>query len=282
MGEIVDLLDKIKRYFKFTPLEIRGLIIATLVIAFIISFDEWGPGDTVEIGTGLFNLFNAILIVALSFLVHISVQRIWSLGTGYRLEWKMWSFGLLIGLILVLITRGKFWLILPGGFIVHHMAGHRLGWFRYGINYWAVGLIAVTGPFASTALAAIFKALSGFVFSPLIQKVIIFNIVYAVYSLLPIPPLDGSRTFYFPQNIDGIFPYVHVVVYILHRLCKGSDGKLACLEQCFLSPLLQINAFRPFPMRGSEQRYDSFQALRGLDLSQHLDKLARVTERNEF
>ena len=196
MGHVVDLLDKIKRYFKFTPLEIRSLIIATLVIAFIISFDEWGPGDKVEIGTGLFNLFNAILIVALSFLVHISIQRIWSLGTGYRLEWKMWSFGLLFGVILVLITRGKFWLILPGGFIVHHMAGHRLGWFRYGINYWAVGLIAVTGPFASIALAAIFKSLSGFVFSPLIQKVIIFNIAYAVYSLLPIPPLDGSRTFF--------------------------------------------------------------------------------------
>jgi hypothetical protein len=199
MGEIVDLLDKIKRYFKFTPLEIRSLIIATLVIAFIISFDEWGYGDKVEIGTGLFNLFNAILIVALSFLVHISIQRIWALGIGHKLEWKMSSFGLLFGLIVAFLTApfGRvLWVILPGGFIVHHMAGHRLGWFRYGINYWSVGLIAVTGPFASIALAAIFKSLSGFVFSPLIQKVIIFNIAYALYSLLPIPPLDGSRTFY--------------------------------------------------------------------------------------
>ena len=180
MGEIVDLADKVKRYFKFTPLELRSLIIATLVIAFIISFKEWGYGSDFNIGVGLFNFFNAILIVALSFLVHISLQRIWSLGTGYRLEWKMWSFGLLFGLILAFLTNGAVWLILPGGFIAHHMAGHRLGWFRYDINYWAIGLIAVTGPFASIALAAIFKALSGFMLTSLIQKVVTFNIAYAL------------------------------------------------------------------------------------------------------
>jgi hypothetical protein len=196
MGEIVDLLDKIKRYFKFTPLELRSLIIAVLVVAFIISFAEWGYGTNFSFRIGVFNYFNAVLIVALSFLVHISVQRIWSLGTGYRLEWKMWSFGLLFGLIMAFLTNGGFWLILPGGFIVHHMAGHRLGWFRYGINYWAVGLIALTGSIATIALAAIFKALSAFVFNSLIQKLIVFNLVYAIYSILPIPPLDGSRTFF--------------------------------------------------------------------------------------
>ena len=196
MGEIADMLDKIKRYFKFTPLELRSLIIAIMVVAFIISFREWGYGTNFSLRVGLFNFFNAILIVALSFLVHLSVQRIWSLGTGYRLEWKMWSFGLLFGLIMAFLTNGLFWLILPGGFIVHHMAGHRLGWFRYGINYWAVGLIAVTGPFATIILVAVFKALSGFVVSSLIQKVIAFNIAYALYSILPIPPLDGSKTFY--------------------------------------------------------------------------------------
>lgn len=196
MGDITDMTDKIKRYFKFTPLELRSLIIAILVIAFIISFSEWGKGDVFDVKAGLFNWFNAILIVALSFLVHLSVQRIWSLGTGYRLEWKMWGFGLLFGLIMAFLTNGMIWVILPGGFILHHMAGHRLGWFRYGINYWAVGLIAITGPVASIFLAAIFKSLTAVVVNPLIQKLIIFNIVYAIYSILPIPPLDGSKTFY--------------------------------------------------------------------------------------
>tara|TARA_Y100000310_G_scaffold260306_1_gene269172 strand:- start:375 stop:1130 length:756 start_codon:yes stop_codon:yes gene_type:complete len=215
MAEIVNMGDKIKRYFKFTPLEIRSLIIAIAVIAFIISFKEWGYGTNFSLRIGLFNYFNAILIVALSFLVHISVQRIASLAMGFRVEWKMWSFGLLFGLILAFLTNGLVWLILPGGFIIHHLAGHRLGWFRYGINYGDVGLIALTGPFASIFLAVIFKSLTGVVASSLIQKAIIFNIAFALYSLLPIPPMDGSKTFYGSRMLYAFSIAVIVAIAIL-------------------------------------------------------------------
>ena len=196
MGMPVDLWDKLKRYFAFTPDEIKGLAIAVLATAFIISFNDWGKGDDVNILLGFLNFLSAVLVVAVSFFIHISVQRIWSLGTGYRLEWRMWGFGLLLGLIFVFLTNGKFWLILPGGIIIYHLAGHRLGWFRYGINWGALGLIAVMGTFATMLLALVFKAASGVFVNAFMQKMIAFNIVYAMYSLLPIPPLDGSKTFY--------------------------------------------------------------------------------------
>ena len=196
MREIVDLRDKIKRYYGFTPLEARSLAIAILVTAFVFSFKEWGYGSAFDFKIGFFNYFNAILIVALSFLVHISMQRIWALGTGFRLEWKMWSFGLLFALIMAFLTNGFIWLVIPGGIMLHHMAGHRLGWFRYDINYWALGLTTATGTIATIILVMIFKALGAFVSNSLIDKLIIFNIVYALYSLAPIPPLDGSRIFY--------------------------------------------------------------------------------------
>tara|TARA_Y100000031_G_C8232943_1_gene391848 strand:- start:561 stop:1313 length:753 start_codon:yes stop_codon:yes gene_type:complete len=237
MGDITDIVDKIKRYFRFTPLELRNLIITILVIAFIISFREWGE-VSFNFKLGLFNYFNAILIVALSFLVHLSVQRIWSLGTGYRLEWKMWGFGLLFGLIMVFLTNGLFWLILPGGFIVHHMAGHRLGWFRYGINYWAVGLIAVTGPVASIFLAAIFKSLSAVIVNSLIQKVIIFNIVYAIYSILPIPPLDGSKTFYGSRMLYAFSTAFIVAAAIL--LNSNISAGIAIIASFFTGIVLWI------------------------------------------
>jgi len=243
MGEIVDLLDKTKRYFKFTPLEIRSLIIAILVIAFIISFSEWGYGTNFSFRIGMFNYFNAILIVALSFLIHISIQRVWSLGTGFRLEWKMWSFGLLFGLIMAFLTNGLFWFILPGGFIVHHMAGHRLGWFRYGINYWAVGLIAVTGPLATIFLAAIFKALSAVVFTSLIHKLIVFNIVYAVYSVLPIPPLDGSKTFYGSRMLYAFTTSGIVAAAILLNPKLNIGVGIALLSSFFIGVILWLLYF---------------------------------------
>ena len=60
MGELADFLDRIKRHYKFTAHELRGIIICILVIAFIISFREWGTASF-DFRAGLYNLFNSIL-----------------------------------------------------------------------------------------------------------------------------------------------------------------------------------------------------------------------------
>lgn len=195
MGEIVDLIDKIKKYYKFTPHELRGLIISIFAIAFIISFKEWGKA-TFELNEGLYNLFNSILIVALSILVHDMGQRLWGLSIGYRVEFQMWTFGLIVGLVIAFISNGNLWLIVPSGFMLHLIAGHRLGWFRYGINYFGQAMVALAGPLFTLMLIILLKVMSALSPNPLIQKAIIFNVIYAITSLLPIPPLDGSKIYF--------------------------------------------------------------------------------------
>lgn len=195
MAEIVDLMDRIKKYYKFNLHEIRGLIISMLIIAFIISFKEWGAASF-DFGAGVLNLFNSVLIVALSVLVHDAGQRLWGLAIGYRIEFKMWSFGLLLGLIIVFLSNGNFWLIVPSGFVLHHLEGHRLGWFRYGINYFGQAMVALAGPLFTLMLIIMLKVLAAFSPSALIEKAIMFNVVYLVTSMLPVPPLDGSKIFF--------------------------------------------------------------------------------------
>src|SRR3989344_484979 len=176
MAELVDLRHKISKFYKFNANELIGLIISIIVIAFVISFKDWGK-DSFDTGTGLFNLFNAILIVALSFLVHDAAQRVWGLAAGYRIEYKMWTYGLIFSLIVAFISRGNVWLIIPGGFMLHHLAGHRLGFFRYGVNYFAQAMVAMAGPIATMTLIIILKALNGLFPNPVLQKAIIFNII---------------------------------------------------------------------------------------------------------
>lgn len=195
MGDIADFFDKIRRYYKFTHHEIRGIIIAILAIAFIISFKEWGK-TSFDATAGIYNLFNAVLIVALSILIHDFGQRIWGLAIGYRIEYRMWTFGLIAALIIAFISNGSLWLIVPSGFMLHHIAGHRLGWFRYDINYFGQAMVALAGPLFTLMLIILLKALNSFFPNPLIQKAIIFNVVYAITSLLPIPPLDGSKIYF--------------------------------------------------------------------------------------
>lgn len=214
MAELVDLIDKLKKYYTFTKYEVRGYAIAILAIAFIISFREWGA-DQFDLTAGLFNLFNSILIVALSILVHDAGQRIWGLAIGYKIEYKMWSFGIVLGLILAFLTNGKFWLIIPGTFMLHHLAGHRLGFFRYGINIIGQSMVALAGPLFTLMLIILLKILYVINPNPLLQKAIMFNIIYNITNMLPIPLLDGGKIFFGSRMIYAFVMPAMIVATIL-------------------------------------------------------------------
>ena len=216
MAEIVDFIDKVKRYYKFTPSELKGFLITILVLAFVISFREWG-GAEFDFAVGFSNFLFAVLIVGVSLLIHTTGQRFWSLATGYRLEYQMWGLGLFLAVIFAVITNGRFWFLVAGGFMVHHLAGHRLGWFRYDINYWAVALIALAGNLATVLFIIVLKVSNVLALNPLLQKFIIFNIVYTVYNMVPIPPLDGSKIFYGSRMLYAFYlPGIIAIILLLY------------------------------------------------------------------
>jgi len=129
----------------------------------------------------------------------------------------MWTLGLVFAVILTFITNGRFWLLVPGGFMIHHLAGHRLGWFRYDINFWALALISLAGPLITVTFIILLKILSTFTFNPILQKFIIFNIIYTIYCMLPIPPLDGSKIFYGGRMLYAFsLPGIIVAVLLLY------------------------------------------------------------------
>lgn len=186
----------VKRYFKFSTEEMRGLLIGIFIVAFLVSFDEWGV-ETFNVMFGLRNFLNAILIITLAFLFRIAVQRVIGLSLGYKVEYRMWLYGLLTAIVLIIVSNGKLWLIVPGGLLFYHMPGHRLGAFRYGLNYFPVGVIGFFGPMSNLFLAMLFKWL--LVYFPgniLLHKGMVVNIWFALFTMLPIPPLDGSHALF--------------------------------------------------------------------------------------
>lgn len=215
MAELTDMKDKIRKYYKFTPYEARGLTIAIIVVGFIISFKEWGA-DKFSFSVGLFNLFNAILIAALSIMIHDAGQRIWGLAIGYRIEFRMWTFGLVVAVAIAFISRGNIWLIVPGGFMLHHLAGHRLGWFRYGVNYFGQAMIALAGPLFTLMLIIMLKGISAFFPGNLLmEKAIMFNVVYLITNMLPVPPLDGSKIFFGSRMLYAFVLPAMIIVAVL-------------------------------------------------------------------
>ena len=196
-----DLKDKIRHHFKFSKDEIKGILITIAVFAFIISFKEWGPGEQFQLFYGLKSLFNAVLMVTLIVLIHHSAQRIAGLSCSIRAEHKIWWPGIGIGLVLVLLSRGNIWFLAASGVYFHHMPVHRLGYWRHGLSMKGVAGSSLAGPFAVILLASIPKTITlWFPSIPLniamVDKLFVVGGVFALWNLLPIPPLDGSRLIY--------------------------------------------------------------------------------------
>src|SRR3989344_563681 len=190
-----DLWDKVKRYFRFTPLELRSILIVILIFTFITTFNKWG-GETFDAQAGIQNLVLWGFIIAISVVLHISAQKIVGLHNGFRVEFSIWWYGLLLGIILAFVTKGALWLLLPGGITLYHMSTHRLGYFRYGTNYFAVAMAALAGALANILLATFIKTFEVWFGVPisdieLLNNLVFFNWMYALLSLLPFPPLDG-------------------------------------------------------------------------------------------
>lgn len=196
MGLIFDWIDKVRRYTKFSPKELQAGIVTIFVIAFTISFRKWGIGQEIDVSYGMINLFAAILIVGISFFGRIAFQKSMALAADLKSEYKMWSFGLLLGLVLAFVTNGKLWFLIPGGIMIHYLPGHRIGWVRYGLNYFGIGVISFFGPVASIIFAMIFRTLYGIFHIELFYTAFLLNLLWALWTLLPIPPSDGSKMFF--------------------------------------------------------------------------------------
>lgn len=255
MGEFNDLWYKIRQYYWFTSAEIRSLAATVLIVAFIISFADWGKGATPDLTEGLFNFLIAVIITAVTFFVRESVRRIAALSVGYRAEYKVWWWGLLLGLVIVFISRGYVWILLPGGILLHHLAGHRLGHFRYGLNFFGLGMVSMTAPIANVVMAVIIKSVNLYLNSGVLTKAVYLNLLLAIFSVLPIPPMDGSKMFFGSRMVYS-FMFIAIILasallFVNIPIWISIFGSLAAAFVCWLLYYIYFERFAwakgPYP-----------------------------------
>lgn len=73
---------------------------------------------------------------------------------------------------------------------------------------WGPALVGIAGPASNIFLALVFSFLLRFIslegsFAMFLSLIVMANVALALFNLLPIPPLDGSKLLYalFPQNL---------------------------------------------------------------------------------
>ncbi|MFT4304290.1 MAG: hypothetical protein ACMXYG_07020 [Candidatus Woesearchaeota archaeon] len=208
--------DKIQKYFPFTLLETRNIALTIFLIGFMYGFNDGQP--TFELSYWSYNLVVSIGITAITMLVFLAGQRFAGLSAGYRVEFQMWWPGLILALIITFVTRGFIWIPIAGGMMIHHMSGHRLGFFRYGTNLLDNGIIATSGPLACIIFGTILKQLANWFGPasgiPIIDKIYFFTLIFALVNMIPIPPLAGSKLIY-NSRLPFIFIFAFMVVYAI-------------------------------------------------------------------
>jgi Zn-dependent protease len=174
---------------RFSRIEIIHIVISVVALTFAFSLMIVG-GISGLSGlnppTLLFIIGVSFVAVSTGFLLHEIAHKRVAQGYNCYAEYRMYPMGLMIGLF---SAAFGFLLALPGAVMI---AGR--------ITMKQNGLISLAGPSMNMLIAVVCMPMA-FVFSSeplllaLFGMVTYINALLAIFNLLPVPPLDGSKIF---------------------------------------------------------------------------------------
>ncbi len=171
----------------FSNEEIKDIVVSVLVVTLIFSYSYSDPKQTFE----LFPFY--LIIVILTFLLHELAHKSVARKFGCVSFYKMWSLGILLSLIFMLIGAK---IIIPGAVVIYPFTFGRWGFKRIRLSAKEIGIISVSGILVNIFIALVSRPFVGLF---LIQKFDFFfalsyiNSFLAFFNLLPVPPLDGNK-----------------------------------------------------------------------------------------
>ncbi len=207
--------DKCTRYFWFPAAEWRAFIVAVLALSVVVSWNNWG-GVQFDAAAGAANFLKALLFLSVTVFVHHAGQRLAGLWLGFYVEQRVWWYGLMISAILALVTNGVVQFLAVTSTVAHVLPMHRLGRALHGPNLSCIMKICTAGPLFNIFFGGVVKTLSWVHLFPAgaANELFVLNMVFAAWNLLPIPPLDGSRLFYY-SRMTYVFSFAGIAGYAL-------------------------------------------------------------------
>ena len=168
---------------KFTKVEIRDLIISSLVIAFLFSF----------MNLSVESYIISFLLVTPTFILHELAHKYVAQKKGYKAVYVLWPTGVIVSIIFSFLTFGKVIFAAVGAVSISSITSSRVGYKYQNMSREDMGKIAVAGPLVNFGLAIV-----GYIFSPFSSIFTFFaeiNAVIGLFNLIPFPPLDGIKVF---------------------------------------------------------------------------------------
>ncbi len=174
--------------------EIRDIVIASAVLAVVFSYSGLSEIDAFFVALPL-----AVFAVVTGFILHELAHRFFARRYGAYAEFQMWREGLLLALAIAFLTNGNFVFAAPGAVVIYPRA-----------NLWGhapvmtkkkMGIVSIAGPIVNIVLASAFLVTNLYYPSQMLELGARVNVWLALFNLIPLPPLDGSKIFFWDKRI---------------------------------------------------------------------------------
>ncbi|MFA6269281.1 MAG: site-2 protease family protein [archaeon] len=185
-----------KSILYFSPQEKKDLIISwlTLSLAFAIMISP----AFLNISNLLISIPIALLAVGTGFVLHELAHREMAKHYGFHSEYRAWYGGLVVALGLAIISGGQFLFAAPGA--TYFLADK--------VSRKQNGIISAAGPITNLVLGVILLILASSIKESFLHTLFLYagqiNFWFALFNLLPILMLDGSKVFAWNKAIWGI------------------------------------------------------------------------------
>ncbi|MCK4319227.1 site-2 protease family protein [Candidatus Micrarchaeota archaeon] len=166
--------------------EATEILISVLSISLALSIATQGLGVLLDISTLIPSVSFFLITVGIGFIAHEMAHKFVAIHFGAAAEFRMWTQGLIFMFFVSLLG---FVFAAPGAVYIY--ANH--------ISKRENGIISLAGPIVNVIIALAFLSLffTGLFTSPLSISVFIWgariNLFLALFNVIPIYPLDGSK-----------------------------------------------------------------------------------------
>ena len=198
--------------FVFTAVEVKEILISAVVlsIAFAIALRTGISGLMQDVSVLPQFVLYSFVAVGIAFLAHELIgHKLIAQHFGMHGEYRMWKTGLWIAMGSSLFG---FVFAAPGAVYVSPKIDI---WGRaQAVSRKMMGLVSVGGPVVNMLLAGVFimlNTLSPMVFFDLAIRI---NLWLALFNMIPMPPLDGSKVFAWDRRIWGVLFAILVVLFL--------------------------------------------------------------------
>jgi len=201
--------DKLKHGAAMRAKELKDLVISALLLALAFGIAFCGGFRAFFKPWSLTIVFlMAIVGVSLGFILHEMGHRFVARRFGCFAEYTMWPTGLILALICSLLG---FVFAAPGAVMIYPRAD------TSGLTRQKIGLISIAGPAMNICLAA------GFILLNMAYPMLLFslgalvNTWLAIFNLIPLGPLDGSKIFRWNKKAWLAILVVGIGMFALER-----------------------------------------------------------------